>query len=388
MQDFNYLDENAVYLDAACQSLRPQPVIDALEDYYHHFNSCGDRVKYKWGETLDSKVADTRAKVLKYLKLSGKKYFVSFTLNTTYGLNLLLNQINSQKIKQIFTSDIEHNSVFLSSMALSQNHKLKRTVMSREDDGSIAVGDYDFDHALVIVNVFCNFDGRRLLNLKELVKTVHKAGGIIIVDAAQGMVHARSLLQKTEADAICFSAHKMYAPSLGVMVVRRDLLPRIKTDFIGGGMVDDVRETDFDLSAEKNPDHAHTIFEPGLQAWGEIVAFGAAIDWLEHLPKDIFAKTQSQAQKLYDFLASRPKVHLLNTEPSSILSFYVEDVNSHLIAAALGDEGIMARSGYFCAHYYLDHVKHYPDLLRLSLGLHNRDSDIDKVIEALNKVTA
>ena len=388
MQDFNYLDENAVYLDAACQSLRPQPVIDALEDYYHHFNSCGDRVKYKWGETLDSKVADTRAKVLKYLKLSGKKYFVSFTLNTTYGLNLLLNQINSQKIKQIFTSDIEHNSVFLSSMALSQNHKLKRTVMSREDDGSIAVGDYDFDHALVIVNVFCNFDGRRLLNLKELVKTVHKAGGIIIVDAAQGMVHARSLLQKIEADAICFSAHKMYAPSLGVMVVRRDLLPRIKTDFIGGGMVDDVRETDFDLSAEKNPDHAHTIFEPGLQAWGEIVAFGAAIDWLEHLPKDIFAKTQSQAQKLYDFLASRPKVHLLNTEPSSILSFYVEDVNSHLIAAALGDEGIMARSGYFCAHYYLDHVKHYPDLLRLSLGLHNRDSDIDKVIEALNKVTA
>ena len=30
MNDFDYLETGAVYLDAACQSLRPRPVIDAL----------------------------------------------------------------------------------------------------------------------------------------------------------------------------------------------------------------------------------------------------------------------------------------------------------------------------------------------------------------------
>ncbi len=387
MKDFDYLDSNEVYLDAACQSLRPQPVIDALNDYYQHFNSCGDRVKYKWGEILDQKVADARHQTLKYLKLSSKKYFVSFTLNTTYGLNLLLNQIDPKYFKQIYTSDIEHNSVFLSTMALAKNHQISRTVISRNDNGSLPIEKYDFKKALVVVNVVSNFDGQKLLNLKDLIKKVHKNDGIVIVDAAQGMIHARDLLKHTEADAICFSAHKLYAPSLGVMIVCRDLLEKIQTSFIGGGMVDDVREKDCDMSAEKNPDHIHTIFEPGLQAWGEIVAYGAALDWIEHLPKSAYTKLQAQAEKLYNFLASSPKVHLINQAPNTTTSCYIDDIDSHLLSAALGDEGIMTRSGYFCAHYYLDHVKHYPNLLRFSLGFHNRDSDIDKVIAALEKVS-
>ena len=39
--DFAYLPESAVYFDSACQSLRPQPVIDAANEYYQRFNSCG-----------------------------------------------------------------------------------------------------------------------------------------------------------------------------------------------------------------------------------------------------------------------------------------------------------------------------------------------------------
>ena len=72
MNDFDYLETGAVYLDAACQSLRPRPVIDALNDYYTKHNSCGERVKYKWGKITDDKVDATREKVLKYLKLKSQ----------------------------------------------------------------------------------------------------------------------------------------------------------------------------------------------------------------------------------------------------------------------------------------------------------------------------
>ena len=67
MKDFDYLDKNSVYLDSACQSLRPRYVIDALSDYYQKHNSCGERVKYEWGKITDEKVEATRAKVLKFL---------------------------------------------------------------------------------------------------------------------------------------------------------------------------------------------------------------------------------------------------------------------------------------------------------------------------------
>jgi len=68
------------------------------------------------------------------------------------------------------------------------------------------------------------------------------------------------------------------------------------------------------------------------------------------------------------------------------MSFYVDGLDSHLLGDALAAEGIMARTGYFCVHYYLDHVKHLPPLVRFSLGYHIRPSDIDKVADALYNI--
>ena len=53
MNDFDYLGEKAVYLDAACQSLHPRPVVEALERYYFEHNSCGEREIKPWREKND-----------------------------------------------------------------------------------------------------------------------------------------------------------------------------------------------------------------------------------------------------------------------------------------------------------------------------------------------
>lgn len=385
MNDFDYLGEDEVYLDAACQSLRPRPVIDALNAYYTEHNSCGERVKYKWGQITDEKVNETRELVLKFLKLSPRKYTVSFTLNTTYGINLILSQIDAEQFDKIMTSDIEHNSPFLGSMAFAERTGLPREVMEREENGAIDVKRYDFTRAVVVVNAASNFDGRKLVNIKEVVKAVHKAGGVIIIDAAQAMAHSHEILEGVEADAICFSAHKLYAPSLGVIVWRDDLNARLLPYWLGGGMVDDVRQDNYTLSAD-NKEHRYTRFESGLQAWGEIVALGAALKWLMKLPKRAWQSLDKNANELYDFLAGAEKVHLVNYEANPTMTFYVEGLDSHLLGSALSREHIMARTGYFCVHYYLDHVLGLPPLVRFSLGLHNRPSDIEKVKTVLGKV--
>lgn len=385
MNDFDYLAEGEVYLDGACQSLRPRPVLDALNNYYTKHNSCGERVKYRWGRETDEKVEETRDLVLKYLGLKSKDYVVSFTLNTTYGINLLLDQLKPELFDKVMTSDIEHNSPFLSTMAFARKHDMEREVVVRNDDGSVPIDDYDFKKALVVMNCASNVDGRRLKNIKELVKAVHKDGGVIIIDAAQAMGHSAEILQKTEADAVCFSAHKMYAPSLGVMVVRRDLFKKINTTFIGGGMVDDVELESYRLSADST-NHAYTKFEAGLQAWGEIIALGEAIKWLNGLSKADHRNLAENTQRLYEFLSSHEKVKLVNAEANPTMSFYIEGLDSHMVGEALSRENIMTRTGYFCVHYYLDHVKHYPPLIRLSLGYHIRAEDIDKAIRVMRKI--
>lgn len=384
MKDFDYLDEKSVYLDAACQSLRPRPVVEALNKYYFEHNSCGERAKYQWGVKTDELVAATRQKVLKLLKLKAKDYFVSFTLNTTYGINLLLNEIDSKLVQKVFTSDIEHNSPFLATMALAERLGVPRVVLPRNEDGSLPL-DEDFAKSVVVVNCAANFDGQLLANIKDVVKKVHKDGGIIIIDAAQAMAHFHEILEKTEADAICFSAHKMYAPSLGVMVVRRDLVPKLKLSFIGGGMVDDVFQDKYLLSAE-NKEHIYTVFEPGLQAWGEICALGEAIDWLERRTKADKQRLESCTQELYEFLHSRDRVKLVREAANPTMSFYVEGIDSHLLGKSLAGEGIMARTGYFCAHYYLDKVRKLPPLVRFSLSYATSESDIERVKQALKHI--
>ena len=385
MNDFDYLSEGEVYLDGACQSLRPRPVIDAINSYYTEHNSCGERVKYKWGVATDEKVEEARELVLKFVKLPARKYNVSFTLNTTYGINLILNQLEAKNFDKVITSEIEHNSPFLATMAFSERTGLPREVMTRNDDGSIDIANYDFTRAIVVINCVSNFDGRKLLNIKEIVKAVHKAGGMIIIDAAQAMAHSADIVRGIEADVICFSAHKMYAPSLGVIVWNNDLLEKLTDGFLGGGMVDDVQKDSYLLSAE-GKEHRYTRFEPGLQAWGEIVGLGAAIKWLNKVPKEAWRNLESNMQELYDFLSGSNKVHIVNTTATSTMSFYVEGLDSHLLGNALSREDIMARTGYFCVHYYLDHVLGLPPLMRFSLGLHNRPEDIAKVKKIMEKI--
>ena len=95
---------------------------------------------------------------------------------------------------------------------------------------------------------------------------------------------------------------------------------------------------------------------------------------------------ESNYTEMFEFLDNSERVHLLNKKPSSTMTFYVEGLDSHLLGAALSREDIMARTGYFCVHYYLDHVLGLPPLVRFSLGLHNRPEDVEKVKRVLGKI--
>ena len=198
------------------------------------------------------------------------------------------------------------------------------------------------------------------------------------------MAHHSYILEQTEADAICFSGHKIYAPSLGVMIVRKSLLDYLNVTFLGGGMVDDVDKNNY-LPSFTRQDKIHTIFEPGLQSWGEIIALNESISWLEQLPQSAKDRLTYCSEKIFQFLSTNPKIHCLNHQASTVLTFYLDQIDSHLLAEALSDQGIMVRSGYFCVHYYLDHKLKLPPLVRLSLGYQTTEGEIDRLISILKK---
>ena len=385
LEDFDYLNPKSIYLDSACQSLRPKSVCAALQEYYTKYNACGGRVKYDWGQKVDEAIDEARGAVLRLLHLSSKDYVTSFTLNTTYGINLLLQQLPQGFYKRVITSDIEHNSVFLPTMTLATRLGVERIVLSRTPTGELTYSSDQLEKAIVVVNSTSNIDGRKLSSIKELVRDAHERGGIVIIDAAQTMAHNHEMLIGCAADAICFSAHKMYAPSLGVIVCRKSLLRSLDYQIVGGGMVSNVTENNFKLASE---DPASQL-EPGLQAFGEIIAFSQALKWLDEIrpfSEDRSKYINSLGNELFEGLKTLPDVNVINAGPTSVVSLYSSKMDAHRLAIFLSSGGIMARSGYFCCHYYLREKLNLPPLLRFSIGLNNTHQDITTTINTVEKL--
>jgi len=373
---FDYLPAEDVYLDSACQTLRPRPVIDALTTYYTEYGACGDRVRYAWGRRVEAEVAATRERVLSAFGLSARRYACAFTLNTTYALNLLLQQLPAGRYARIVTTHTEHNAVFVSTMTAARRLGIPRTVLDRAADGAVDTAGLDVTDAVVVVSAMDNVTGTFTPQLAELVADVQRRGGIVIVDAAQAAAHALSRLRGVTADAICFSAHKMYGPSLGVVVATSDLLISLEASFLGGGQVSAVTADEFTLR-----DEPYTRLEPGLQAWGEIIAFGAALDWLMPRLEAIEASETRLSQWLFDGLADMPHVTLFNTAAAPVISFAPERVGAHRLAVFLSQAGVMVRSGHFCAHHWLADRLGLDALVRFSVGAHTTPDDVDRALE-------
>lgn len=386
LPEFNYLKSSDIYMDSACQSLRPLPVIDAVNDYYKSYNACGGRVKYQWGQKVDSQIEATRELVIDYLGLSRKNYVCSFTLNTTYGLNLVLSQLPVGIYKQVVTSEIEHNSVFIPTIELAKRLGIDRKILTRDRIGNLIYDKGDVAKSVVVVSSTSNIDGCLLLNIRQLISDTHDAGGIVIIDAAQTMAHYHELLIGCEADVICFSAHKMYAASLGVIVTNKNLLKTLDLSFVGGGMIASVKEHSYTLL----PNDMASWLEPGLQAYAEIISLKRAIEWLKTVkpnglkPSVYIAKI---SKKLFQGLSEIPEITMFNNEPSSVISVYSKKVDAHRLAIFLSASGVMVRSGYFCCHYYLLEKLKMPPLLRFSIGLHTTEADVIKTIDIMKKIT-
>lgn len=388
LADFEYLDERSVYLDSACQTLRPQPVIDAMIDYFHTYNACGGRVKYEWGLQVDERVNEARQRVLSLLGKAGSEYVVAFTLNTTYGINLVLGQL-PPRFAKVVTSDIEHNSVFLPTIAAASRLNVPRLVLSRSPDGSLTYGPNDLSGAVVVLNSLSNIDARPLSNAAEVARDAHASGGILLLDAAQSVSHDRELLRSTDFDAAFFSGHKIYSPSLGVIVIKRTLLSALDIHFTGGGTVEDVeRDAYVLLSSEED---AAARLEPGLQDFGAIIGLSAAIQWMERYRpegRDARAHQAGLSRILFESLAKEPAVTLVNSQPAPIVSCWSSKIDAHRLAIYLSSQHVMVRSGYFCCHYFLKELKGYPPLVRVSLGLHNTEAQLGRFMSTLKAILA
>jgi cysteine desulfurase/selenocysteine lyase len=191
-------------------------------------------------------------------------------------------------------------------------------------------------------------------------------------------------VQDLGVDFLAFSGHKMCGPTgIGVLWGRRKVLESMPPFLGGGSMIKTVtlRESTYaDIPAR---------FEAGTPAIGEAIALGEACDFLEGVGMDkIFAHEQHLLGYALERLSEVEGLRIYG--PQSVaqrggaLSFTLEGVHPHDVAAILDAEGVAVRAGHHCCQP-LHALLEIQATTRASFYLYNIPEEVDRLAAGLEK---
>lgn len=371
------------YLDSAATSLKPQQMIDAVNEYYSGISSNVHRGKSYCMESVSNRFERGRYRVAELLSCSGNE--VVFLQNTTDAINLIAAGLGLSKDDNVVTCSDSHHSNLLPWMSRATVHVV------RSDD----TANLDMDHYAellaagpkVVAITHCSNVTGVYNPIDQMIRMAKEVGAIVVIDAAQSIPHRKINVKEMGADFLTFSAHKMLGPTgLGVLYGDKEKLKRLQPVNFGGGMVDWVGFDEYRL--RKIPHR----FEAGTPHIAGVYGLSAAIEYINNIGYPLIEQhDKTMGSKMLEMALERDYMEVINSrakDRGAALSFKIpSSPNLDDAARILSDTyGVICRNGHLCAQPYIDeHAA--SQVLRVSAYLYTTDSDIDYFFDSLDEVS-
>ncbi len=380
-----------VYLDNAATSQKPLQVLEKIEKYYKTQNANIHRSVHLLGHESTVEYEEAHKKVARFINASSWKEII-FTRNATEGINLIAYSYALNNLKEgdeIIISISEHHSNLVPWQYLSQKKGLKLKIIDINDDYRLDLEHYKklLTEKTKIVSVAHVSNITGVINpIKEIVKLAKEVGAITVIDGAQGAPHLKVDVQDIGCDFYVATGHKMCGPTgIGFIYGRKEILEKMEPFLLGGDMIDSV-------SVEKTTwNELPWKFEAGTPNIADGIGLGTAIDYLENLGMENIEKLERELTTYtYERILSVKNMILYGPKTLEdrlcVFSFKIEGVHPHDIAYIFDKEGIAIRSGHHCAQPFLKRIGAEEGTARVSAYIYNTKDDIDKAIEAIEKV--
>ena len=392
-QDFPLLSENGkgkkiIYFDNACQSLRPKPVIEAVNEYYTKLSACSGRSMHHLAAEVTDGIERARTAVARLIGAARKEEIV-FTRNTTEGINLVANSFDLKAGDLILVSDKEHNSNLIPWQRQTRQKGVILKIIPSRADNTFDLEAYETllseGPRLVALGYTSNLDGVEI-PAGEIVKKAHKAGAAVLLDAAQTAPHRKLNVKALDVDFLAFSGHKILGPSgTGVLYGKHHHLEQMEPFLVGGDTVASSTYTtcEFLPPPEK--------FEAGLQDYAGILGLEAAARYLQSVGFDAIQKQEILLNRAITAeIANLPGIKLLGpSDPvlrGAIISFYFEGIDSHRVALMLDQmANIQVRSGQHCVHSWFN-AHQLRGAVRASIYFYNTSAEAEAFVSSLQKI--
>jgi cysteine desulfurase/selenocysteine lyase len=379
-----------VYLDSAATSQKPRTVIEALARYYESENGNIHRAVHYLSERATELYDATREAVRRFINASSTREIV-FTRGTTEAVNLLAYSFGAAFVRagdEIVLSEMEHHSNIVPWQLLRERSGAVLRVVPVTDSGELNLEAYAAmlgpRTRLVALTWVSNALGT-VNPVQEIVELARVRGIPVMLDAAQAAPHLPLDVQRLPCDFLVFSGHKMLGPTgVGILYARGDWLQRLPPYQGGGDMIETVT---FEKTTFAPPP---ARFEAGTPDIGSVVAFRAAIEYLERVgPSAVAAHEATLAAQACAALQELPGVSVVGTprERAGVVSFVMEGVHPHDIATVLDQEGIAIRAGHHCCQPLMRRLG-LVATARASFYLYNTRDEIELLVRGLQRVRA
>ena len=382
--------KDVAYLDNSATTQKPLSVIEAERDFYLKHNANPLRGLYELAMEATDAYEDARLAVQKFINAKSEQEII-FTRNASESLNLVAYSYglaNLHEGDEIVTTIMEHHSNMLPWRMVAEKTGATLKYIECEADGTVT--DAAIEAAitektkLVAMAEVSNVLGR-LNPIAKLINKAHKVGAVAVIDAAQSAPHMAIDVQKMDADFLAFSGHKMLGPmGIGVLYGKKALLEAMPPFLRGGEMISFVSRDGQEYAPLPHKFEAGTVNAAGA------VGLHAAINYINSVGfETIEAREAALTKMAFDAMQKIEGVHIIGgktaEEHKGILTFTVEGVHPHDIAAILDADGVNIRAGNHCAQPLLDHLC-TGATARASLAFYNTEEDVQRFIKSLSTI--
>lgn len=377
-----------VYLDNAATTQKPRAVLEAMDGLYTTCNANVHRGIHTLSQEATALHEAARERVRAFLNARSTAEII-FTRGTTESLNLVASSFAEAFLHEgdeVILTVMEHHSDIVPWQLARDHRGFTLRVVPMDDEGRL-----DLEAYAALLNertrLVCCCHVSNVLGtvnpVREMARMAHDAGAYFLVDGAQSVPHFPVDVQELDCDFLAFSAHKLYGPTgVGVLYGKEELLERMPPYQGGGEMI--ARVTFEKTTFERLP----FKFEAGTPDYVGTHGLAAAIDYVAGIGLDRIAAYEDQLTR--HAMARMREIEGMRffgtvEGKTSVVSFNVGQIHPMDLGTLLDHLGFAIRTGHHCAQPLMARCG-VEGMARVSFALYNTVEEIDRFVEALQRV--
>lgn len=387
--------DKIVYLDSATTTLIPNIAIQRIREFYENIGVIPNRGAYD--------IAIESSELLNQVRKTASEFFnvdssrIAFTANTSHGSATAAGLAKlGKKDRVLFASNL-HNSTFLNWFRAVRRNSIQYSFIGLTPNGQISLNDLEgkmnqkANGKTVVVLDHAPMGFGSLLPLKKASTLIHEIeGNLFFLDATRTAGIVDINIERDEIDYLVCQGHTgLFGPhGTGILAIPEN--PPGEPHYIGSGTIADCSKEGYRLVETPG-----SIETDGTNIGG-LIGLKAGIELISSIGiKKIRSYSSQLLRILIDELKTNENLILYgkeNTETrTGLVSFNVKKMNCHDVAFYLNELGkIYVRAGEHCSHLLMNEMslRKSQGLVQISVHYYNTEQDIEKVIMALQNVSA